>query len=206
MRGAVPGDTDTMTALRSLYGVRGDFYQWDCYECRRALDIVLQSSSVTDPDFMVVMMNPGGSKPTAGQPTHGYLKAGPDKTQDQIMALMRHAGFEYARILNLSDIREANSQLFRNELRKLGSNQGHSIFDTSRAVEFQRLFVTGVPVLTAWGVHSDLKGLAKLAVNAIGAADVRALKKCGSTWANYHPLPFTQSDRVKWLNGAKALF
>lgn len=196
----------SVTALRLSYECRGDFYRWHNYDCRRRLDIVLKDSVVTRPDFMVVMMNPGSSKPTGGQPTHGYVKAEPDRTQDQIMALMKHAGFEYARILNLSDIRDANSELFRIRLRKLGSNRAHSIFDTTRKAEFQSLFVTGVPVLTAWGVHDDLEVYANLAIAAIGKADVRSVRKHGRDWANYHPLPFTQPDKVKWLNDAKALF
>ena len=188
-----------MTALRCNYDCYGDFYSWCTRECRKSLDIILKGTKATEPDFMVLMMNPGGSRPAAGQPKHGCVLAVPDDTQDQIMKLMIYAGFEYARILNLSDIREPRSQAFRQILKKAGSDQTHSVFDASRAAEFQKLFVTGVPVLLAWGVHKKLRPLAELALAAVAGEDARGLKKPGDLWSYYHPLPPVRTNRAKWL-------
>ncbi len=64
---------------------------------------------------MVVMMNPGSSYPLNGI-DNNFLpsEAQPDITQKQIMRVMDAVGFDYARILNLSDLRTPDSgELYR---------------------------------------------------------------------------------------------
>ena len=192
--------------LRSNYDCYGDFYSRGIHECRKSLDIILRGTNITKPDFMVLMMNPGGSRPATGQPKHGRVRAEPDDTQHQIMKLMNHARFEFARILNLSDIREPKSKKFREKLAQAGKDQTHSIFDSSRNCEFDRLYVHGAPVLLAWGVHKDLEPLARLALAATVGEDARGLKKEGDSWSYYHPLPPLQANRRKWLADIESQF
>lgn len=195
-----------MPSLKQYYNCYGDFYIWNGQECRRRLDIILKGASATVPDFMVVMMNPGSSKPLNPPPHHGYVLADPDPTQDKIMELMHHAGYEYARILNLSDLCEGNSEKFRKLLTQVAPNTDHSIFDANRTSDFKKLWVSRVPVLAAWGVHSKLEPLAKSAQAAIGHEDVRGNDKPHSAWAYYHPKPSLHVDQAKWMKDIKLKF
>lgn len=70
---------------------------------------------LNEPDLMVVMMNPGSSYPLDGIDNNSIpSEADPDTTQQQIMKVMDAALFNYARILNLSDLRTPDSnELYR---------------------------------------------------------------------------------------------
>lgn len=77
------------------------------------MNIKKKESELQVPDLMVVMMNPGNSKPINGIDNYNKkTEVIPDQTQNQIMRIMINCGFEYARILNLSDARETSSSKF----------------------------------------------------------------------------------------------
>ena len=121
--------------LKRKFSVLGHFYNvavetGERFCCRSVMEIrrrANDSSSNRDhpdlPDAIVIMMNPGGSKPLDTAPidvssAHGpfvnrhLVPTAPDTTQYQVMRVMLHLGWAFARVLNLSDLREAKSSKF----------------------------------------------------------------------------------------------
>ena len=81
---------------------------------------------------------------------------------------MDAVGFDYARILNLSDLRTSDSsELYRFLKSDECSLVEHSIFSPNRQSELEQLFVEGIPVIFGWGVNQALVPLAKLAIEAL---------------------------------------
>ena len=150
---------------------------------------------------MVIMMNPGGSRPLDGIDNSTLeSEAVPDRTQSQIMKVMTACKLQYARVLNLSDIRESKSNLLLPKLLKMDSiGIPHSIFDDRRKDDFDSLFVKGVPVLFAWGVGKELKELAEKAIESINIDNPIGMKKEGLEWAFYHPLPQNYKKQQEWV-------
>lgn len=150
---------------------------------------------------MVIMMNPGKSKPLDGI-DNNYLEAEaePDATQTRIIEVMLKCRVEYTRILNLSDIRETSSEKFY-KLIPLFDNQNiaHSIFDKRRKRDFDKYFVRGVKTILAWGVNGALTGLAKNAIHQIGNEECFGIKKTGMPYAYYHPLPPNYHKQKEWV-------
>lgn len=170
--------------------------------CRKYLDIKRKGSSLSEPDIMVVMMNPGSSYPLDGiEDKNAPSKANPDPTQNQIMAVMNKTGFNFARILNLSDVRQPSSSKFYDFLKS--SPQlipHHSIFDESRQEEFKILFRKDVPVIYGWGVNYNLKGLACQAITRINENKPIGIRKDEVEWAYYHPLPRVRNKQHEWVD------
>jgi hypothetical protein len=89
----------------------------------------------------------------------------PDVTQNQIMKIMLNGNFKYARVLNLSDLREPKSKDFYDRIEEMDVlNITHSIFNESRNEDFKKLWVNNVPVIFGWGVNPKLKNLALKAI------------------------------------------
>jgi hypothetical protein len=150
---------------------------------------------------MVIMMNPGSSKPLYPIINSAETKAIPDPTQLQIIKVMNNCNFNYARILNLSDIREPKSKIFFKLMNGFNNvNIPHSIFSKTYKKEFKRLFIKNVPVIVAWGVNEKLSRLAKLALKTIDEKTLVGLKKPGSPYGYYHPLPPNQFKQKAWVN------
>jgi hypothetical protein len=189
------------TDKADLFDITGLFYERRGFKCRKYLNIKKKTCARKSPDLLVVMMNPGQSKSL-----HGLVhderetKAIPDRTQIQIMRVMRNCGFDYSRILNLSDVRETRSGEFYRLLPLLSEKKtAHSIFDPRRKNDFEDLFVRDVPVILAWGVHGVLKDLALMAIERIGSESVFGLKKEGEELAYYHPLPPNYYKQEEWV-------
>ena len=187
--------------MRKKFKITGLFYQVKGFKFRKYLNIKKTNSERKKPDLMVVMMNPGSSRPIDGNEDYELeTEAVPDNTQDQIMRIMENCNFDYARILNLSDFREPKSSEFYRKLDKLKNNKiAHSIFDENRRNDFDKLFVKNIPVIFAWGVNKNLKELANLAINKIGFEKSFGLKKEGLDFAYYHPLPQNYNKQKEWV-------
>lgn len=187
--------------MRNKFEVTGLFYRQGDYKCRKYLDIKRVDSNSKFPDVMVVMMNPGSSYPLDKIDNNTVASSAvPDKTQDQIMRIMDNSNFDYARILNLSDLRTPKS----NDLYKfIKSSESktfpHSIFDGKRREELKSLFVQGVPVIYGWGVNKALESLAKSAIEAINCPAPVGLKKEETQYSYYHPLPQVYKDQIEWV-------
>lgn len=188
--------------MRNRYDISGYFYTLTGRKCRKYLDIKLKTSISKKPDLMVVMMNPGSSYPVNRiddfcKPTSTV----PDKTQDQIMKVMGNCSFEYARILNLSDIRTPKSNDLYQFLKSRESiSFPHSIFSPERAKDFNELFSKDVPVIYGWGVNKALTELSELAAKTIKYGNSVGLKKIRTKHAYYHPLPRSHKKQEEWVS------
>ncbi|TSE07926.1 DUF1643 domain-containing protein [Aquimarina algiphila] len=187
--------------MQENFHITGFFYEKEGFKFREFLNIKHLSCTKTNPDLMVIMMNPGSSKPLDGIDNNNKIsEAKPDNTQDQIMRIMLHFGYEYSRILNLSDLRESKSKKFYLKVIELEKKKiDHSIFDKSRAKDFENLFVYGVPVLYAWGVSYKLRKLALKAIEKSGNTPSHGWRKEGTEWGYYHPLPPDRNKQKKWI-------
>lgn len=187
--------------MRENFKITGLFHKQNGYRFRKFLNIKKINSDQLRPDLMVVMMNPGSSKPIdENQSDSVETEAIPDKTQDQIMRIMENCKFEFARILDLSDLREPKSSVFYEKIEELEKqNISHSIFDINRIADYEELFVKNIPVIFAWGVSEKLHELASIAINRIGETKQIGLKKSEYKYAYYHPLPQNYTKQREWV-------
>lgn len=189
------------------FEIFGHFYEQSGLKCRRYLNIQRAGADLREPDLMVVMMNPGSSYPLDGITNNtAPSEAQPDPTQNQIMKVMNNTGFGFARVLNLSDVRQPSSSEFYKFLKSSkASSITHSIFHQAREEELSTLFRQGVPVIYGWGVNSNLEGLAREAINRISEENPIGIKKNGVEWAYYHPLPRIHTKQTEWVKTVSSL-
>jgi len=188
--------------MRENFEIKGLFYQIDNLKCRKYLNIKKKETELQIPDLMIVMMNPGNSKPINGLDDYNKeTEAIPDNTQDQIMKVMTNCGFEYARILNLSDARETSSEKFYKKILEFKSKKiEHSIFSNNRKDDLEKYLVKNIKTIFAWGVNNALTELAKNAIGKIEAETIYGSKKENTEFAYYHPLPqYNPEEQKKWV-------
>ena len=185
--------------MRENFKIKGYFYEDSGYKCRKYLDIKRIVSDRSQPDIMVVMMNPGASRPLDGIDNNNKeSEAVPDKTQDQIMKIMDAVNFDYARVLNLSDLRAPKSaELYAFLESEKSKTFAHSIFNYKRKNEFKGLWVNNVPVVFGWGVNPALINLSNLAVKTINCDNPVGIRKQGNAY--YHPLPQNHEKQIEWV-------
>jgi len=187
--------------MKHQFHITGLFYEIEGYKFRKYLNIKKKNSLKQEPDLMVIMMNPGASRPLDGIDNNIIeSEAIPDRTQDQIMKVMTACKFEYARVLNLTDIREPKSQkMFLKLIEMDNKGVSHSIFDARRRNEFDSLFVEKIQVIFAWGVSKNLQELAEQGIKTINIDKPIGLNKEGVEWAYYHPLPQNYKKQIEWV-------
>ncbi|MBN2663163.1 MAG: DUF1643 domain-containing protein [Bacteroidales bacterium] len=189
--------------VRDDFNITGFFYEFEEFSFRKFLNIKRKNSSVKHPDLMVVMMNPGSSKQTKDFENilNKEVPTIPDNTQDQIMRVMNIAKLDYARILNLSDLREPKSAILIQKFEILKEkNIYHSIFFEQRKDDFDNLFINNCPVICAWGVNPKLIELSKIAFNKVKNEKIIGLKKQTVENAFYHPLPQNNKKQKEWVD------
>lgn len=161
-----------------------------------------------EPDAVIIMMNPGAAHPLAGE-GHAERALGekvlvqtePDRTQYQVMRVMLLCGWEYVRVLNLSDLREPNGAQFLDMLVQYQNDINHSVFSGERAAELAEVLGPAhVPVVCSWGVAGPLEPIAQLALAAT-AARTRFGITSGQPWQYYHPLPRNNDWQCAWVTG-----
>lgn len=202
--------------LLARFAVYGRFYEKQIAgvneQLRDRLEIAPRDWALSDivqgePDLLVVMMNPGASRPLdalwdAGQ-NHGFVAAQPDRTQYQIMQLMlaaQAAGLHWAhaRILNLSDLRTPRSAVLLEKLSAYSADDSHSLFSKSRLIECRTLFAdVSTPVLCAWGLSPKFAALAACALAAMAGHPRLGLTADGLAYR--HPLPQRHDLQLQWL-------
>ena len=194
--------------MKTQFHITGLFYEIEGYKFRKFLNIKLMNTAKLSPDLMVVMMNPGASRPINGIDNNDVESdAIPDRTQDQIMKVMTACNLHYARVLNLSDIREPKSnQMLLKVLEMDKKGIAHSIFDDRRKADFDSLFVKDIPVIFAWGVGNGLKELAEKAIHRINDKKAIGVEKEGVDWAYYHPLPQVYKKQIEWVDEIIKIF
>lgn len=178
-----------MAAIKNDFNVNGFFYRDGQNEFRKYLNIIRKGETKDVPDLMVVMMNPGSSECLGSFDVESTAK--PDPTQTGIMKIMNTCGFNYARVLNLSDLCEKSSKCFRSFLRN-SDNDSRSIFSDKRKEEFDQYFIAEVPVIFGWGSHRALLPLIDKALKKIKAEKPLGVLKNNSDKFYYHPLVHTR--------------
>lgn len=116
--------------LKQKFSVYGHFYELEIdgtiLKCRSVLEILTKSDNLetsATPCAVVVMMNPGSSRPvdtdyvpkrhtvceiSSGDWEKHLVPTKPDNAQYQIMRLMLLKGWKHLRVVNLSDLRNHN--------------------------------------------------------------------------------------------------
>ncbi len=191
-----------MQKTRDYFNITGFFYNKAEYSFRKFLNIKRKNSEAEIPDLMVIMMNPGSSRQLKGYEDvlEKVVPTIPDNTQDQIMRVMNNLSLNFARVLNLSDMRETKCTVLYQKIEKIKNTDiVHSIFDERRKKDFKSLFVKGVPVICAWGVNEKLSDLAQMALKSIKNAKIAGIQKEGMPYAYYHPLPQNFNKQKEWV-------
>jgi len=202
--------------LLSRFAVYGRFYEKTIADIPEQLrdrleiaphDLPLSDVVHGDPDLLVVMMNPGGSKPLdslwVDPDADGFTPAQPDRTQYQIMRLLLSAqalglNWQHARVLNLSDLRTPQSAIFVQKLHDYAADDSHSLFSQARSTQCKTLFANrAIPVLFGWGLNAAFADLAKKALAAARGHPVLGLSVDGVLYR--HPLPQRHDFQVQWL-------
>lgn len=156
-------------------------------------------------DLVVVMMNPGSSKPLlGGRAFRDFVPTRPDNTQYQILRLIlraRESGrpWQHARVINLSDLRTPKSAELVAKLRLYEADSRHSIFCDERKTELaMALGRAETPVLRAWGLHKALYPLAQMAHCRLAGHPELGLCEGGTAYR--HPLPQRVDLQRAWLD------
>ncbi|MGE7604679.1 DUF1643 domain-containing protein [Peribacillus sp. NPDC097675] len=212
-------------AFRDAFHCYGHFYDLflanqKIVKCRSVLEIVRKSSnisidSVTNlrPNAIAIMMNPGKSYPLRNTPERINLESFdinfnlkplvatyPDYTQARIMKLMNYKNWNHVRIINLSDIREPNSnrlgQLIKN-FELVTRTKVHSIFCNERKSERDdALSEDIVPILLAWGGKDFLEEPASQCLCIVSTREIFGVPSIESEIHFQHPL----TRRVSWYS------
>lgn len=179
----------------------GAFYSVESRKYRSVLNVSHSSYLGRSPQLMVVMMNPGSSRPLEEPKGRNIsVKAVADPTQDQIIKVCEISQLKSFRVINLSDLREPNSSTFCHLLNDQAfQSTPHSIFHAEREDELKSVWVENVPVLFAWGVNPALKHLAHQAMDKLKVLNPIGWKKTEDEWSYYHPLQRIHSKKLDWI-------
>lgn len=205
------------TELLNRFAVYGRFYERTIAgmpeQLRDRLEIAPHGMPLCDvmrrdPDLLVVMMNPGGSRPLNSLrvpvAAEGFAAAQPDRTQYQIMRCLLRAqamglNWQHARVLNLSDLRTPKSAVFVQKLQDYAQDDRHSVFSQARLAERQALFGRlSIPILLGWGLNAAFVDLAGKALAAAQGHPLLGLSDDGVRYR--HPLPQRHDFQVMWLD------
>ncbi len=213
--------------LKQIYDVYGHFYDLKIgttvFKCRSILEIVkkrIAFNANMPVDSVVVMMNPGSSKPLDPEyvPTlftmqemsgrdwkKEIVPTRPDNAQYQIMRLMEFKNWQYVRVLNLSDLRNGNSGKFYDDFiraSKIDASNPHSIFHLARKKEFKKCLnlKSGAPVILGWGNESFLIPLAQSALNSLKECKLAGVSKNDNPFYYSYPSPYLKDQKLFWLN------
>lgn len=226
--------------LKKTYRCYGHFYRLDIPDsepqlCRSVLEITslppeavgaksdpndLFSASETAPnlpDAVVIMMNPGSSRPIEDGDTDrlitmplpsGFKKplvlTQPDNTQYQIMRIMASKSWQHARVLNISDLRDPKSPSFIAKTRTLADLPGgesHSLFCDIRTEEREAMLrrKNDAPFILGWGQDPGLIPLAKQCLACIDGEKTVTVPVGNDPVLTAHPSPMLQAKKIEWL-------
>lgn len=176
------------------------------------------------PDAVVIMMNPGSSRPLEdgdtgsllAMPLPGGFKkplvlTQPDNTQYQIMRIMVSRRWNHIRVLNISDLRDPKSPSFIARTQKLAALPGgdrHSLFSEARSEERVAMLnrKPGAPFILGWGQDAGLIPLAKQCLRRIEGSKIVSVPAGNDPALTAHPSPMLQSKKEEWLDAILAAF
>jgi hypothetical protein len=174
------------------------------------------------PDAVVIMMNPGSSRPIEEGDTESLLTlplpAGfqkplvltqPDNTQYQIMRIMVSKHWNHVRVLNISDLRDPKSPSFIARTQKLAALPGgdtHSLFSNVRKTEREAMLCRKpeAPFILGWGQDAGLIPLAQQCLSRIEGEKMIAVPAGNHPVLTAHPSPMLQSKKEEWLDAILA--
>jgi hypothetical protein len=174
------------------------------------------------PDAVVIMMNPGSSRPIEDGDTDSLLTmplaAGfqkplvltqPDNTQYQIMRIMVSRDWKHVRVLNISDLRDPKSPSFIAKtkiLAELPDGGAHSLFSKVRKSEREQMLrrKSGAPFILGWGQDAGLIPLAKQCLSCIEGEKIIAVPAGNDPVLTAHPSPMLQKKKEEWLDAILA--
>jgi len=213
--------------LKQKFSVFGHFYDLTIgttvFKCRSILEIVEKgkdSDSKQFVDAVVIMMNPGSSKPAdksdipkefqlsdifASGWTKEIVETKPDNAQYQIMRLMDFKNWHYVRVLNLSDLRNGNSGKFYDDFvraSKIDASNPHSIFHPKRKKELGKCLNVkpGSPIILGWGNESFLCPLTETALQSLTGYSVIGISKNDNPLYFSYPSPYLKVQKLHWLD------
>ena len=181
-------------------------------------------STLNLPDAVVIMMNPGSSRPLEEGDTDslltmplpvGFTKplvlTQPDNTQYQIMRIMVSKQWNHIRVLNISDLRDPKSPSFIARTQKLAALPGgemHSLFCKARSAERETMLrrKPGAPFILGWGQNAGLIPLARQCLNRIEGGKIIAVPAGNDPVLTAHPSPMLQSKKEEWLDAVLSAF
>lgn len=217
--------------LKKRFTCYGHFYELafmngEKAKCRSVLEIVDTSipqdnpSAISEmkPDVVVIMMNPGSSRPKvddhvdevleypgSGNPMQKKLVlTQPDNTQYQVMRVAVSKGWKHIRVLNLSDLRDPKSVNFLQQVSTLVGLMGghvHSLFCEERAEECVRSLErkTPTPILLGWGQDRGLLPMVEQCLERISGEPTCTVPSDVHPLLNAHPSPMLQKKKIQWL-------
>ena len=182
-------------------------------------DLFSSSGSARNlPDAVVIMMNPGSSRPIEDGNTDSLLTmplpAGfqkplvltqPDNTQYQIMRIMVFKGWTHVRVLNISDLRDPKSPSFIARTQKLAALPGgeaHSLFCDARTAERETMLrrKPAASFIIGWGQDAGLIPLAKQCLSRISGEKIITVPAGNDPVLTAHPSPMLQKKKEEWLD------
>lgn len=170
------------------------------------------------PDAVVIMMNPGSSRPIEEGDTDSLLMmplpaefpkplvlTQPDNTQYQIMRIMVSRDWTHVRVLNISDLRDPKSSSFIAKTKVLDGLSGgdaHSLFSTVRKNEREDMLrrKPGAPFILGWGQDAGLIPLAKQCLSCIEGEKTITVPAGNDPALTAHPSPMLQKKKEEWLD------
>ncbi len=174
------------------------------------------------PDAVVIMMNPGSSRPIEDGDTNSLLTmplpknfkkplvlTQPDNTQYQLMRIMVSKGWKHIRILNISDIRDPKSPSFIARTKALDgipNGETHSLFSKVRKKEREQMLKRkpGAPFILGWGQDKGLIPLAKQCLDCIEGERIVTIPSENDPILTAHPSPMMQAKKEEWLDTIRA--
>lgn len=209
--------------LKKRFDITGSFYELEInnviYKCRNRLDIKSKENINTNqPDIIVVMMNPGSSKPIDNEYiekrytvsnlnnliTSKLIETKPDNTQYQIMRLMLERELNHAIVLNLSDLRNGKSGEFSkifNSLSIIDYSHPDSILNDLRKKEFDSIIenYSQEYILVGWGNLKNQEEFMKKAIDKFSKFKLIGIKSNNCTYCYGHPSPQQKMQKINWL-------
>jgi hypothetical protein len=218
--------------LKRQFTCYGHFYELvllngEFAKCRSVLEIVDTSIpqddpaaiSEMEPDVVVIMMNPGSSRPKVeghvderieypqpgGTNRKELVLTQPDNTQYQVMRVAVSQGWKHIRVLNLSDLRDPKSGSFLQKVDALGGIIGghvHSLFCLERDAECAHALKrkSQTPILLGWGQDLGLLPLVEQCLGRIDGEPTCTVASDVHPKLNAHPSPMLQKKKLLWLD------
>lgn len=222
---------DPAKEFKDDYEVRAHFYRLKgCSSVlRNILEINLKNPGKdVPPQAIVIMMNPGSAVPIEDvkipeftrdeikskdwviQCLNNLVKTKPDLAQYQIMRLMRLKNWNFVRVLNLCDLKEARSSQVQSIMQEQSIDSSFiSITSDDRHDELAYLIAHDIPIIAGWGRLPILKSFAEDCLRYLESKNRNVIGvkyDVGDPHLFKYPSPMRKSLKIAWLDQISKLF